>query len=69
MTEQTKAEPVGEVYRHGKDSHGRQWYGIHWYDPNLDVPTGTKLFIHAPRQENPWRDAVDDELVSLHIVK
>ena len=68
MTEQTKAEPVGEVYRYGKDSHGRQWHGIHWYDPNLDVPTGTKLFIHAPYQTNPWRDAVDHELSTLHMV-
>jgi hypothetical protein len=68
MTEQTKVEPVGEVYRHGKDSHGRQWHGVHWYDPNLDVPTGTKLFIHAPYQTNPWRDAVDHELSTLHMV-
>ena len=37
-------EPVGEVYRYGKDSHGRMWHGIHWYDPNVDVPTGTKLY-------------------------
>jgi hypothetical protein len=46
-----QTEPVGEVYRHGKDSHGRQWHGIHWYDPNVDVPTGTKLFTHPPRRE------------------
>lgn len=38
-------EPVGEVYRYGADSHGRRWHGILWYDANLDVPTGTKLYI------------------------
>lgn len=41
MEQQT---PVGHVYRYGKDSHGRQWHGIYWYDPNLDVPTDTKLY-------------------------
>ena len=41
---QQAQEPVGHVYRYGKDSHGREWHGIHWYDPNLDVPTGTLLY-------------------------
>lgn len=36
-------EPVCEVYRYGKDSSGREWHGIHWYDANVDVPAGTKL--------------------------
>lgn len=40
----TAKEPVGHVYRYGKDSHGREWHGVHWYNPNLDVPDGTKLY-------------------------
>jgi len=55
-----EAEPVGEVYRYGKDSHGRQWHGIHWYDPNVDVPTGTKLYTHPPRRE--WRSLSEEEI-------
>ena len=42
--EPVESEPVGHVYRYGKDSHGREWHGIHWYDPNIDVATGTKLY-------------------------
>jgi hypothetical protein len=64
MTEQPKAEPVGEVYRHGKDSHGRQWHGIHWYDPNIDVPTGTKLYTAPPRRE--WRSLSEEEIYPLY---
>jgi hypothetical protein len=41
-------EPVAEVNRYGKDSHGRAWHGINWYDPDLNVPSGTKLFIDCP---------------------
>ena len=41
-------EPVGEVTRYGLDSHGRKWHGIHWYDPNVDVPHGTKLYTTPP---------------------
>jgi hypothetical protein len=40
-------EPVGEVNRYGLDSHGRKWHGIHWYDPNVDVAHGTKLYTAA----------------------
>lgn len=47
-----KQEPVGEVNRHGLDSHGRKWHGIHWYDANVDVPHGTKLYTEPP-QRNP----------------
>ena len=45
-------EPVGEVNRYGRDSHGRQWHGIHWYDANVDVPHGTKLYT-TPQQQEP----------------
>ena len=41
-------EPVGEVNRYGLDSHGRKWHGIHWYDPNVDVAHGTKLYTTPP---------------------
>ncbi len=47
VDELAKQKPVAEVYRYGKDSHGREWHGVHWYDPNLNVPTGTKL-VAAP---------------------
>ncbi len=40
----TDMKPIGAVYRYGKDSAGRQWHGIHWDDPAVDVPHGTKLF-------------------------
>jgi hypothetical protein len=43
-------EPVGEVNRYGLDSHGRKWHGIHWYDPNVDVAHGTKLYTTPPAQ-------------------
>lgn len=43
----TKPRAVGEVTRTGSDSHGRPWHGIYWYDPDLDVPHGTKLFIRV----------------------
>lgn len=48
-----QGEPVGEIYRYGKDSHGREWHGIHWYDPNVDVPSGTKLFTATQRASKP----------------
>jgi len=41
-----RQEAVAEVYRYGKDSAGRAWHGIHWYDHALDVPTKTKLYLH-----------------------
>ena len=44
-------EPVGEVNRYGLDSHGRKWHGIYWYDPNVDVAHGTKLYTTPPAQE------------------
>ena len=44
-------EPVGEVNRYGLDSHGRKWHGIHWYDANVDVPHGTKLYTTPPKHE------------------
>lgn len=43
-----KSEPVGEVYRYGKDSAGMQWHGIHWHDHNVDIPSGTKIFTAPP---------------------
>ncbi len=42
---------VGEVTRYGLDSSGRQWHGIHWYDPNVQVAHGTKLYTQAQVQE------------------
>jgi hypothetical protein len=62
----TAQEPVGEVTRYGEDSHGRQWHGIHWYDPNLDVPDGTKLFAAPYQAQKPvawmreWEGDVSD---------
>jgi len=56
LKSQQAQEPVGHVYRYGKDSHGREWHGIHWYDPNLDVPTGTKLYT-APQSAEVELDA------------
>ena len=47
---QTEQEPVGDVNRYGLDSHGRKWHGIHWYNPNVDVPHGTKLYTAPPKR-------------------
>jgi len=58
-TEQPAQEPVGEVNRYGRDSHGRQWHGIHWYDANVDVPHGTKLYTTPPQR--PWVGLTDEE--------
>ena len=46
-------EPVGEVNRYGLDSHGRKWHGIYWYDPNVDVAHGTKLYTTPPNVATP----------------
>lgn len=63
-----KQKPVAEVYRHGKDSHGREWHGIHWYDPNLDVPTGTKLYTQpAHAVSEGWIRAIDEAMVCSHL--
>lgn len=50
-TVKQEQESVGEVNRHGRDSHGRQWHSIHWYDANVDVPHGTKLYTASPKSE------------------
>ena len=55
-----RQEPVGEVNRHGLDSHGRKWHGIHWYDANVDVPHGTKLYTEPPKRE--WVGLTDEEV-------
>lgn len=39
------AKPVGAVIHYGRDSSGRLWHGINWFDPNTEVPAGTKLFV------------------------
>jgi hypothetical protein len=59
IAEQPEQEPVGEVQRHGLDSHGRQWHGIHWYNSNVDVPHRTKLYTSPPARE--WAGLTDDE--------
>ena len=51
-------EPVGEVNRYGLDSHGRKWHGIYWYDPNVDVAHGTKLYTNPPAQPAPVSEPV-----------
>ena len=53
-------EPVGEVNRYGLDSHGRKWHGIHWYDPNVDVAHGTKLYTTPPAQPAPVQEPETD---------
>jgi hypothetical protein len=55
-------EPVGEVTRYGLDSHGRKWHGIHWYDSNVDVPHGTKLYTTPPAQRH-WVWLTDAEVM------
>jgi hypothetical protein len=60
---QPAQEPVGEVSRHGRDSRGRQWHNIYWYDSDVDVPHGTKLYT-TPAQR-PWVGLTDDEIQEL----
>ena len=54
-------EPVGEVNRYGLDSHGRKWHGIYWYDPNVDVPHGTKLYTSPQPAQRTWVGLTHDE--------
>jgi hypothetical protein len=62
-------EPVGEVTRYGLDSHGRKWHGIHWYDPNVDVAHGTKLYTTPPApQRKPLMDEQISQLWEGHVV-
>ena len=61
---QLKQEPVGEVNRHGLDSLGRKWHGIHWYDANVDVPHGTKLYTEPPKRE--WVGLTDEQVEDLY---
>ena len=51
---------MGEVNRYGRDSHGRQWHGIHWYDANVDVPHGTKLYTTPPKR--PWVGLTEEKI-------
>jgi len=55
-------EPVGEVNRYGLDSHGRKWHGIYWYDANVDVPHGTKLYTTPPAAQRPWVGLTEEEI-------
>jgi len=48
MKQPAQVDAVGEVYRYGKDSQGRPWHGIHWYDANVNTPHGTKLYTAPP---------------------
>lgn len=57
---QPEQKPVGEVNRYGLDSHGRQWHGIYWYDANVDVPHGTKLYTAPPKR--PWVGLTDEQI-------
>jgi hypothetical protein len=57
------AQPVGEVNRYGLDSHGRKWHGIHWYDPNVDVAHGTKLYTTPPAAQRQWVELTDAEIM------
>ena len=63
-----RQESVGHVYRHGNDSHGRQWHGVHWYDPNLDVPTDTKLYTLSGAQPAPSAPSIEDELLRQSVL-
>jgi hypothetical protein len=64
-------EPVGEVNRYGLDSHGRKWHGIHWYDPNVDVAHGTKLYTAAqPAPVKVWEaEGYDALMQEMQMVK
>ena len=60
-------EPVGEVNRYGLDSHGRKWHGIHWYDPNVDVAHGTKLYTTPPAAQRQWVGLSDEEFEDIEL--
>lgn len=62
-------DPVGEVRRVGMASYGRPWHEIYWYDKDVDVPHGTKLYIQ-PQAELPaervacnWSLTDDDNMI------
>lgn len=41
---QQRGEPVGKVYRYGRNSAGSAWHGVHWFSNGIDLPDGTPLF-------------------------
>jgi hypothetical protein len=47
-------EPVGEIYRFGKNSAGVAWHGFS-VTRDIDLPEGTKLFT-APQPQSPLTD-------------
>lgn len=49
-------EPVGAVYRYGKDSSGKPWHGTLWTASGLDLPDGTLIYTSPPAQRKPLTD-------------
>ena len=49
-------EPVGAVYRYGKDSSGKPWHGARWTASGLDLPDGTLIYTSPPAQRKPLTD-------------
>ena len=58
--EPVQQEPVGSVYRYGKDSSGKQWHGIRWTASGLDLPDGTLIYTSPPAQRT-WVGLTDEE--------
>lgn len=56
-------EPVGAVYRYGKDSSGKPWHGVRWTASGLDLPDGTLIYTSPqsskPLTDDPLQGAVD----------
>ena len=53
-------EPVGAVYRYGKDSSGKPWHGIRWTTFGLDLPDGTLIYT-SPQPSKPWVGLTEEE--------
>lgn len=57
-----KSKLVGEVIRTGMASYGKPWHQIHWYDKDVDVPHGTKLYIELAPDKCKLHDVVRNVL-------
>jgi hypothetical protein len=57
---QPQQEPVGTVYRYGKDSSGTPWHGIRWTASGLDLPDGTLIYT-SPQPAQPQRGPMPTE--------
>lgn len=65
--QQPDPQPVGTVYRYGRNSTGKQWHGIIWRG-DVDIPSGSALYDQpaAPAQQDESREQRANRLQPLY---